>query len=257
MTVLSRWHPSFAIRCALDYFGLPDSAVDEIRGAKGRALLMRLWAERGEGLYQEPLYFLRQEWFHANCPLLAVQRFCACVPKNALLLDFGCGTAEALREPWIDQGRRTLLYDLPGPLQGYLQCKYRGYKGAGSRLRAHRVEYLDPHNPWSGRLDWGGVDALMCLDVLEHVPEPLALVQRLWDCLTPGGQALILFDQSYPHPGHLKESIAQYPAYESWKAPYSAGGASWAGCDWLVKPKRRNTAWRTRKSSSASQALPA
>ena len=34
--------------------------------------------------------------------------------------------------------------------------------------------------------------------------------------LKPGGWALIAFDLTHPHPGHLKSSIDQYPRYRDW-----------------------------------------
>ena len=75
------------------------------------------------------------------------------------------------------------------------------------------------------------------LDVLEHVPRPMEVLEMLWDRLKPGGQALFWFDHSYPAAGHLKESIDCISEFDHWF--YKATEIHERGMvDWVEKPRR-------------------
>ena len=59
------------------------------------------------------------------------------------------------------------------------------------------------------RIDAGAYDAVVCLDVLEHVPDPPAFVARLASYLRPGGRLVIHESFLWIHPSnptHLKAS---------------------------------------------------
>lgn len=164
--------------------------------------MYRLFAEHGEAVYHRPEVALRQEWFHEQP---GGERDCAILydlmPSTATLLDWGCGTAETERRQWIDPGRATILMDLEGPNFDYVRAKYQGMDV--------QVRALSEGLP-------ARYDALLCLDVLEHIPHPMEAVLALWDRLAPGGYAAFWFEDTYPYPGHLKEAIAERPEYEAW-----------------------------------------
>ena len=199
----TRW----AIDHCLAYFGLTEEDVYCIMGYGGTLYLQQLWETLGPQLYEEPHYLLRQEWHHAyeaipeEDPIVA--GFFNTLPSDAVLLDFGCGTAEVCRPLWIATGRPMTLIEPSAVARGYLRAKYR-------QTAAHVGADIPPHWPS------GCLDALVCTDVFEHVPEPLALLRQLWDLLAPGGQALFSFSQALPHPGHLPEAVAQFGAWAEW-----------------------------------------
>jgi SAM-dependent methyltransferase len=195
----------WAVRFALDYFHLPESKLWEIAGAKGREFLLEAWRVSGAAIYQMPEYALRQEWFHGYSGFVHKRipdEFYDAVTVSETILDWGCGTAEAERQDWIDRGRKTILMDLPGPNLEYVREKYRGYPVTTLSIGQDVV-------PKHCR-------GLICIDVLEHLERPIEAVKFLWDNLKPGGFAVFWFDPSYPHPGHLRESTDQINLYDEW-----------------------------------------
>lgn len=96
-------------------------------------------------------------------PYRAVLR--ALVPPGARLLDYGCGIgSDGLR--LLDAGYRVEFADFDNPSTEYLRWRLarRGYEAA--------VHDLDAGVP-------GGFDAAYCFDVIEHVPDPYALLEAL------------------------------------------------------------------------------
>jgi SAM-dependent methyltransferase len=202
---LNRSSVGWAARFALKYFDLPEGKLRDIAGVSGREFLQEAWRLSGAAIYQMPEYALRQEWFHGfflQADNRIPEQFYDAVTVSETILDWGCGTAEAERQDWIDRGRKTILMDLPGPNLEYTREKYRGYPVTTLSIGQDVV-------PKHCR-------GLICIDVLEHLERPIEAVKFLWDNLKPGGYAVIWFDPSYPHPGHFKESIAQIPAYDRW-----------------------------------------
>lgn len=195
-----------------------------IKGRAGWFLMNRLWREDPDHFYHKPEQVMRQEWSQ-GCSRKRIapgHPFYRSASDRAVLLDFGCGTAEVARNDWIDLYRPTLLQDLEGPNLRYLRHKYKGYP------------------VWVHNEEWPIVDRydrLQCLDVLEHVAYPMALWEHLWDRLKPGGQAAVWFDNGYPHAGHLRESIAQRPLYFQFIQKH-ARILSQQSFDWLEKPRR-------------------
>lgn len=195
----------WAVRFGLKYFGFPDEKIWSIAGARGREFLLEAWRVSGPAIYQMPEYALRQEWFHGYSGFVhkrIPEEFYDAVGKRGDVFDWGCGTAEAERDGWIDQGRTTILMDLPGPNLEYTKAKYRGYPVTVLSVGVDSIPYR--------------YKGLICIDVLEHIERPIETMRFLWDHLKPGGFATIWFDHSYPHPGHLKTSIAQVGAYDLW-----------------------------------------
>ena len=48
------------------------------------------------------------------------------------------------------------------------------------------------------------VDLVLSVEVLEHAPDPAALLRAAWDCLLPGGRLIVTCatDPRAPHSGH-------------------------------------------------------
>ena len=224
-----RSSPGWAIRFALDYFGLADSAVAEIANRKGRDSLLEAWRRSGAGIYHMPEFVLRQEWFHGlfrETHRLMPEEFFDAI-GHGTILDWGCGTAEAERLAWIDRGGETILADLPGPNFKYTRDKYEGFNARCFPLSFDLIDRPD---------------GLICIDVLEHVERPLEVARALWDRLKPGGFALFLFEHAFPHPGHILASIRQIPAFERWLRK-SAIIHSQEFFDFVEKPRRWWRLW--------------
>jgi SAM-dependent methyltransferase len=207
---------------ALDYFQYPVEIMRFIGGKLGQIRMQQYWQQHGPQLYEEPLYAIRQEWYHTGAWGRRMPSFFARIPETTTLLDYGCGTAEMERLDWIDKGRKTILADVPGPIFDYTKAKY-------PTVQAVAVNGSFPE----------GYGALICCHVLEHVAHPIETLRALWDGLTPGGQALLWFDQGFPSPGHLIESIGQYPQYERFLKKQAIRIAATRTYDWVMKPKRR------------------
>ena len=217
----------WAIQFALSYFGLDEAALDKIAGKKGQEFFKRLWREHKEDFYHFPEIVLRQEWFHAVRLNRGCSDFYEQLEDN-LLLDFGCGTAETERSLWIDKGQKTVLMDIEGPNFEYIKAKY-----SDLAVDFHTINGALPHS----------YDGFLCLDVLEHIPQPISCLKALWENLKPGGQALIWFDPSYPYPGHLKESVNQISLYDRWLLKNTTIIKQEDFFDWVEKPKRFWRIW--------------
>ena len=194
----------WAVRFCKRYFHLSDADEWLVKGPTGKDALMALWQENPGAYYESPLQLLRQEWFHAVRDAYPHLGFWAALPKGALVLDYGCGTAEVARLPWITRGGAIVLVDASPQCLGYLEEKYDAYSLAHIRSGVGAWESLGPF------------DALICTDVFEHIPNPLDMQVKLWSLLKPGGHALLKFENAYPHPGHLADAIAQIPAWWDW-----------------------------------------
>lgn len=215
-----RWHPGWAVQFAQDYFRLSDAAVMALYGTVGKRLMSALWDTMGTALYHDPRYAVRQEIFQTMTPLRSCPLFFQSLPSHATVLDVGAGTAELERRQWIDRGGRTILMDLPGPNQRYTAAKYQ-----------------DCAVTLTDRIPQSRVEGLICVDVLEHLVDPMAFLEASWACLKPGGRALLWFDGSLPHPGHLPEAVAQRPLYDKWLLTHT--NVIWQGVvDFVEKPKR-------------------
>lgn len=65
--------------------------------------------------------------------------------------------------------------------------RYRGFAGRLAQDHGVAIEWLDREEDLHGRR----FDAIVCLDVLEHVPDPPQLVRQLAELLSPSGELIV------------------------------------------------------------------
>ncbi len=107
------------------------------------------------------------------------------IPRGARVLEFGCGIAPAttmlLRGA---PGRRSYaIADLPTLAFHY------------ARWRLGALATAIPLTVEPGPLP-GRYDAIVCLQVFEHLPSPLATIETFIDALTPGGVLIVDYIRS-------------------------------------------------------------
>ena len=103
---------------------------------------------------------LRQAYYHRNSRWPEIRR---ALPPRGTLLEYGCGIAPV--SAWLRADRCTLV-DLPSPTLAY----------AAWRLPHARI--LSP-GLGDDLPDCGTHDVIVCLEVLEHVPNPAAVLRHL------------------------------------------------------------------------------
>lgn len=197
-----RW----GLECCKTYFDLSDAVERMVAGVKGEALLYDMWEQDPVGFYEHPWPILRQEWWHAYRLDYQHAGFWQALAPNACVLDYGCGAA-AVCQPWIQQGGDTTLIDVSQVALNYVRHKYGAWGLSGRLHICDDLGCISMHEAF---------DALVCTDVLEHVPDPMTIQRQLWALLKPGGQALLKMDKCYPHAGHLAEAVAQYEDWWKW-----------------------------------------
>lgn len=177
------------------FFGFDDKDVEKISGAQGYRFLTYLW-EAGQ-LYESGWNILRQEcWQHSNMSNMQGYMSRHYVPGKHIL-DIGCGAAEYLRKQ-ILAGERVCLYDTSERVIDYLRYKWGNFSN------------VEIYKSLGGVY---GIDVWICLDVLEHIRDPLNATCGFMAATKPVSDAFIYFNRQWPHPGHLLESI---DAYEKW-----------------------------------------
>lgn len=185
------------------FFGLTDAQEAWIAGHEGRRRMLAVWEAHPAAYDDDPLTLLRQEWWHAYTEWYRHPGFWDAVGPGGVVCDYGCGVG-AVTLPWIARGEMALLVDQSPAVLAYLRHKLAPWGEAliqdCATFWAHNFRY----------------DALVCVDVLEHLPNPLEVQQQLWDRLKPGGHALLKMESAYPHAGHLEASVAQFPAWVQW-----------------------------------------
>jgi len=135
--------------------------------------------------YTETNYFvLRQMYYHRNDCYHAIAALLRRAGPEGDLCEYGCGVAPvtAWLRPRFPRWRFTLV-DLPTPTLEFARWRFRD---------ARNVEFLEP-----GLADdlplRRTYDVVTCLDVLEHVVNPLAVMRHVVARLKPGGALLVNF----------------------------------------------------------------
>lgn len=190
------------------FFGLSDDQERLVAGARGLAVMGELYDTVGpDAFYDHPLQILRQEYYHAQQDHLNYQHpgFWQAITPGGVVLDVGCGTAELGRLPWILPGHSYVGVESSKQVRQYVREKYRMASG-----------FVVYPTLGAARRDYPVADALVCTDFFEHITQPVHALAAMWELLKPGGVALMRFDDSLPHPGHLPEAVVQIPEWWAW-----------------------------------------
>ena len=150
--------------------------VNPAEVAKFSALANRWWDPDGP---QAPLHVLnpaRLGYVAARQPL-----------RGARVLDVGCGGG-LLAEAMARNGARVLGLDLSAELIDIAKLHRLESKQNGAVLdldyRVQAIEALADAEP-------GTFDAVTCMEMLEHVPEPGSIVEACARLLKPGGRLFV------------------------------------------------------------------
>ncbi len=179
-----------------------------IRYTIGRMEAAKLWAgkpRRSEAdyraFYAETDYWvLRQMYYHRNSSFHRVAAVMRRVGKVGDCCEYGSGVAPvtAWLRPRFPAWRYTLV-DLPSPMLEFARWRFRA---------CANVETLEPgfgsDLPLVRRYD-----VITCLEVLEHVINPLEVVRHLVEHLAPGGSLFVNFVDEPGGDENLLESAAQ------------------------------------------------
>jgi 2-polyprenyl-6-hydroxyphenyl methylase/3-demethylubiquinone-9 3-methyltransferase len=142
--------------------------VDDAEIAKFEALASRWWDPDGEFRPLHEINPLRANWIDERAPVAGKR-----------LLDVGCGggilsEAMAVRGAevsGIDMGEGPLSVARLHQLESRVEVNYR-------RSTAEELAAAEP----------GHYDIVCCLEMLEHVPDPAAVIKACADLARPGGE---------------------------------------------------------------------
>jgi 2-polyprenyl-6-hydroxyphenyl methylase/3-demethylubiquinone-9 3-methyltransferase len=147
------------------------SNVDTAEVAKFDAMAQRWWDPQGPSKPLHDLNPLRLQYVDRAVSL-----------AGKLVVDVGCGGG-ILSEAMARSGARVLGIDLS---QACLDvARLHGLEaGIGLDYRAVSAEALARERP-------AHFDALTCMELLEHVPDPAAMLGTLASLVKPGGQLIV------------------------------------------------------------------
>ncbi len=141
--------------------------VDETEIAKFEALAARWWDPDGEFRPLHEINPLRANWIDERSPV-AGQR----------LLDVGCGGG-ILAEAMAQRGASVTAIDMgTGPLE--VARLHQLESGVQVEYQQSTAEAMAEQHPEA-------FDVVCCLEMLEHVPDPGAVIQACADLTRPGG----------------------------------------------------------------------
>jgi 2-polyprenyl-6-hydroxyphenyl methylase/3-demethylubiquinone-9 3-methyltransferase len=144
------------------------SNADPAELDKFSALAHNWWDPAGEFASLHAINPLRLDWIDATAPLAGKQ-----------VLDVGCGGG-ILAESMAVRGARVLGIDLAEKLLKVAQLHALQTPDAAVTYRAVAVEALADEQP-------AQFDAVTCMEMLEHVPDPASVVRACARLVKPGG----------------------------------------------------------------------
>jgi SAM-dependent methyltransferase len=150
--------------------------------------IARFYAEDDNYLYLHPLRY-RATTFH----------FVPRLSPGPRILEYGCGTAPITA--WLLRKYPSLDLTV-ADLEGSSTLRFVRHRFADKPVRVIGI------TPGELPLDTT-YDFIACVDVLEHTPDPLAVVQHLTSHLAPGGvfYTNFLIDAASLQPGHDSENL--------------------------------------------------
>lgn len=114
-------------------------------------------------------YFLRR--------LMRLENRVGGAPEGSRLLEIGCGAGILLQEAW-NRGWEADAIELSAELAARARVN-----NPDARITTGDIQDQEPEGV--------GYDAMICLDVLEHVLSPMTMVENCRDLLRPGGLLLL------------------------------------------------------------------
>lgn len=122
------------------------------------------------------------------------------IKKKDKLLDYGCGVATPF-ETFIDKGYNITLADIKSPTFKFVKWKY----GTSAKyiLIKEKLSLKEKYN------------FIVCTDVLEHVTNPISLLNHLLSHLNKQGYLLFYFSTDEDKVSHLTKSIKKHKRVES------------------------------------------
>lgn len=121
--------------------------------------------------------------------------------KNRVILDFGSGVGTH-GIYCLQKGGVVDFLDVDGPLYNYAKWRI-------TRRGLQARKCLTPNDS----LTKAGYDAIICLDVLEHIADPIPVFINICDALRPGGYlSLEVSTMVKPTSGHFSQAIHRWNA---------------------------------------------
>ena len=148
-----------------------DNNFDQAELDKFGALANRWWDPEGPQKALHALNPVRLEYVKQRVNL-----------RDAAVLDVGCG-AGLLSEALAKEGAKVVAMDLAPELIKVAKL-HRLESGISVDYRLQSVESLAVEAP-------GSFDAVTCMEMLEHVPDPSAIIAACATLLKPGGQLFL------------------------------------------------------------------
>ena len=140
--------------------------------AKFSALAHQWWDLDGEFAALHQINPLRLDWIDSTCPL-----------KGARVLDVGCGGG-ILADAMARRGADVLGIDLAEKSLKVAQLHALETQTPHLRYRLVSAEALGEEMP-------AAFDVVTCMEMLEHVPDPSAIIAACASLLKPGGQLFL------------------------------------------------------------------
>ncbi|MBL0419796.1 bifunctional 2-polyprenyl-6-hydroxyphenol methylase/3-demethylubiquinol 3-O-methyltransferase UbiG [Ramlibacter sp. AW1] len=142
--------------------------ADPAELAKFSELAHRWWDPESEFAPLHHINPLRLEWINQQCPL-----------AGRRVLDVGCGGG-ILSDSMARKGASVLGIDLATKALRVAQLHALEAGTPNIRYREVSVEALAAEEP-------GSFDAVTCMEMLEHVPDPASVVRACTTLVKPGG----------------------------------------------------------------------
>jgi 2-polyprenyl-3-methyl-5-hydroxy-6-metoxy-1,4-benzoquinol methylase len=131
------------------------------------------------------VYYLFAHTFRLALSPFRAHRFVRWVPRGGRVAEYGCGTAPvatSLARYYRHRDLRIVCADIPHLIFHYTRWRFRRWP----------FVTMVPIAPADDAPLTGEFDTVFCLEVLEHLPRPIAILKHLHRVLRPGGH--LVFD---------------------------------------------------------------